>query len=764
MSLMQRPDENPTTSDPSGTDSPKRIGIRERLTDAARACGRPDLADVIAAASTPPWCSALFPEFGTLFELLNRGGYDHFISAYEVAGRRLFSIAATQEGHVNQFVVLTEHDLTNPIILGAVLLAAGTDEFDGALSREDALGVLAELGDGSIPAPQRGLVETIVLPEPEVPFPALVDPPAWRAAVMEWAQDPENSSLTSVFEVQREREAAIGRHGFMIGLPGKRGAADRVLDLLAADPTTEVHVIGTKRPDMWTEFEGDPKPMGLDQRLTELLRAVGRPELADTLPDAGPVKFHALDPSNYGLARLFLMLGRYVYSHTFGVWVFGDHELFSIVAHRPDSPHQYVILTEHDLLHPDIVGLVLLATGPDENQAVISREEALDMLARLEPGLSAPQLGVIDVVPSEEPEPGTPLGPPKWRAVAKDWNTLFAVRVEDHAAVLERVADVIRQRRTEVGVTQDGTPATFVFIDEAGSLLAPRQRRVSGATSRPGLLDAVLLGATPHAEVTTYPAVIRSLTDDDVDAPWPAAEFPGGDVETEYGTIPGCVRSTCVHSRMAHDVEDDQDPVPLCGAPDCPCGKLTPAIIREFPEYYIAGPGRERASETNCRHDYRLTDSCPGCDLDQELEETIERHSYQPADWIPEFAARIHGARKRAGNEDPVTVGDVITYTPPAYQASAEDYYMNMWWDLPKSRRGDLPQPPEHVCVPQAACGCCPGCGDGCGDCEGCIPCVPGFTTCVMPRGHQGDCVPPMTTIYAAHRRTLAVGVDGALL
>jgi hypothetical protein len=43
---------------------------------------------------------------------------------------------------------------------------------------------------------------------------------------------------------------------------------------------------------------------------------------------------------------------------------------------------------------------------------------------------------------------------------------------------------------------------------------------------------------------------------------------------------------------------------------------LTPAIVRDYPHYYISGRGRPLADRTDCPHRYRLTDSCPGCDHD----------------------------------------------------------------------------------------------------------------------------------------------------
>ncbi|WP_431889411.1 hypothetical protein [Nocardiopsis alba] len=57
-----------------------------------------------------------------------------------------------------------------------------------------------------------------------------------------------------------------------------------------------------------------------------------------------------------------------------------------------------------------------------------------------------------------------------------------------------------------------------------------------------------------------------------------------------------------------------RDPYPH----DEPEELLTKGDIRQYPAYYILGPGRERAEATRCPHDYCLTDSCPGCDADDE--------------------------------------------------------------------------------------------------------------------------------------------------
>jgi hypothetical protein len=50
-------------------------------------------------------------------------------------------------------------------------------------------------------------------------------------------------------------------------------------------------------------------------------------------------------------------------------------------------------------------------------------------------------------------------------------------------------------------------------------------------------------------------------------------------------------------------------------APKTPkeAGTVTPADVRRYPEFYIIGPGREAAEQSNCGHGYSLVDSCPIC-------------------------------------------------------------------------------------------------------------------------------------------------------
>ncbi|MFE3280062.1 hypothetical protein [Nocardia sp. NPDC059239] len=41
---------------------------------------------------------------------------------------------------------------------------------------------------------------------------------------------------------------------------------------------------------------------------------------------------------------------------------------------------------------------------------------------------------------------------------------------------------------------------------------------------------------------------------------------------------------------------------------------ITRADVQANPDYFISGPGRAIASQTDCGHGYYLTDSCPCCD------------------------------------------------------------------------------------------------------------------------------------------------------
>ena len=45
---------------------------------------------------------------------------------------------------------------------------------------------------------------------------------------------------------------------------------------------------------------------------------------------------------------------------------------------------------------------------------------------------------------------------------------------------------------------------------------------------------------------------------------------------------------------------------------------ITHRDVRQYPEYFIWGPGYDIACRTDCGHGYNLTDSYPCCDADDE--------------------------------------------------------------------------------------------------------------------------------------------------
>lgn len=60
---------------------------------------------------------------------------------------------------------------------------------------------------------------------------------------------------------------------------------------------------------------------------------------------------------------------------------------------------------------------------------------------------------------------------------------------------------------------------------------------------------------------------------DPTPTPAPEALEPGGMVPTDYGMVPGCPNTPpCLHARIAHDVEDADDPLPMCCVDGCDCG------------------------------------------------------------------------------------------------------------------------------------------------------------------------------------------------
>ncbi|MGY1946651.1 hypothetical protein [Nocardia asiatica] len=70
-----------------------------------------------------------------------------------------------------------------------------------------------------------------------------------------------------------------------------------------------------------------------------------------------------------------------------------------------------------------------------------------------------------------------------------------------------------------------------------------------------------------------------------------------------------CSGSTEDEARAAFEAHRSI-PAPAPAGFDVP---LTAAIVSEYPEFYISGPGRQIASATDCGHGYWLTDSCPCC-------------------------------------------------------------------------------------------------------------------------------------------------------
>lgn len=58
----------------------------------------------------------------------------------------------------------------------------------------------------------------------------------------------------------------------------------------------------------------------------------------------------------------------------------------------------------------------------------------------------------------------------------------------------------------------------------------------------------------------------------------------------------------------------DPNPGRVCTIPRRPkTSGLTVRDITRYPDFYIAGPGRALASQTDCGHGYNLTDSCTCC-------------------------------------------------------------------------------------------------------------------------------------------------------
>lgn len=87
------------------------------------------------------------------------------------------------------------------------------------------------------------------------------------------------------------------------------------------------------------------------------------------------------------------------------------------------------------------------------------------------------------------------------------------------------------------------------------------------------------------------------------------------------GTTFGAWDESHLRNKYAEHLSISQPPAEVL-AKDAP----TLADVHKWPEFFILGPGRAVASQTPCPHDYRLTDSCPGCDADRERAEEAAHH------------------------------------------------------------------------------------------------------------------------------------------
>jgi hypothetical protein len=115
------------------------------------------------------------------------------------------------------------------------------------------------------------------------------------------------------------------------------------------------------------------------------------------------------------------------------------------------------------------------------------------------------------------------------------------------------------------------------------------------------------------------------------DRPWPTSNTFGGQVGTDYGMVPGCVRKTCPHARMAHDVWDEGDQLPTCGADECRCDHPPAGWERTIPNQY-----------------FKIGDTVPANIYVQALDGTVhqaaEAWENTDFDWLVEIA-EIGGTR-----------------------------------------------------------------------------------------------------------------------
>jgi hypothetical protein len=98
------------------------------------------------------------------------------------------------------------------------------------------------------------------------------------------------------------------------------------------------------------------------------------------------------------------------------------------------------------------------------------------------------------------------------------------------------------------------------------------------------------------------------------------------------------------------------------------CRPPTVDDVRRWPEFFIAGPGREVASRTECRHDYLLTSSCPGCDADADAAgvDTIVVLDESSPDAVTDVIAVYRPADSYSGFS--VWVNGQFVATSPNYQ------------------------------------------------------------------------------------------------
>ncbi|MGW4114793.1 hypothetical protein ACWEFJ_28295 [Actinosynnema sp. NPDC004786] len=91
------------------------------------------------------------------------------------------------------------------------------------------------------------------------------------------------------------------------------------------------------------------------------------------------------------------------------------------------------------------------------------------------------------------------------------------------------------------------------------------------------------------------------------------AHVPGGRIVTRHSpTEPWVPETACLCG------EAKPESGHLTGCPEVDAPPPTIADVRRFPEFWVSGAGHAIASRTHCPHGYYLTDSCPGCDADQD--------------------------------------------------------------------------------------------------------------------------------------------------